>query len=99
MRLIDELLAYPDVRQMLSAVDPEKPTEPVLPVAYVRGEGEPVFHYFSIVSTLGTAQDVTLRELRVESSFPADAATERHARGLAASVGYGDGATPATGRS
>jgi transcriptional regulator with XRE-family HTH domain len=83
IQLIDELLAYPDVRHMLGEVDPEKPTEPVIPVAYARAQGEPVFHYFSIVSTLGTAQDVTLQELRVESFFPADAATERQAHALA----------------
>lgn len=84
IRLIDELLAYPDARAMLREVDPERPTEPVIPVSYARREGEPVFNYFSIVSTLGTAQDVTLQELRVESFFPADAATERHARALGA---------------
>jgi hypothetical protein len=28
--------------------------------------------YFSIVSTLGTPQDVTLQEIRIECFFPAD---------------------------
>ena len=31
--------------------------------------------YFSLVTTVGTPQDVTLQEIRVESFFPADDAT------------------------
>jgi hypothetical protein len=31
---------------------------------------------FAIVATFGTAQDVTADELRIETLFPADAATE-----------------------
>jgi hypothetical protein len=30
------------------------------------------------VTTVGTPQDVTLQEIRLESFFPVDAATERH---------------------
>jgi hypothetical protein len=32
--------------------------------------------YFSLVTTIGTPQDVTLQEIRVESFFPADEASE-----------------------
>jgi hypothetical protein len=38
---------------------------------------------FSTTTTLGTAQDITLQELRIESFHPADAATEELVRGLA----------------
>jgi hypothetical protein len=38
----------------------------------------------STMTTLGTAQDVTLQELRVESFYPADAETEQLLRNLAA---------------
>jgi hypothetical protein len=31
--------------------------------------------YFSAVTTLGTPQDALLQEIRIESFFPADAAT------------------------
>jgi hypothetical protein len=31
---------------------------------------------FSVISTFGTAQDISADELRIESLFPADAATE-----------------------
>ena len=32
--------------------------------------------YFSMVTTVGTPQDVTAEEIRLESFFPADQATE-----------------------
>lgn len=38
---------------------------------------------FSTVSTLGTAQDITLQELQIESFHPADAASEALLRGIA----------------
>jgi len=38
----------------------------------------------STMTTLGTAQDVTLQELRVESFYPADTETEQLLRNLAA---------------
>jgi len=34
--------------------------------------------YFSMVTTLGTPLDITAQELRIESFYPADEATERH---------------------
>jgi hypothetical protein len=39
---------------------------------------------FGAITTLGTPQDVTLQELRIETFLPADAATEELARRLAA---------------
>ena len=41
---------------------------------------------FSVLSTLGTALDVTLQELRLESFFPADDGTASLLNGLAAAV-------------
>ena len=38
---------------------------------------------FSTIMTLGTPQDVTLQELRIETLFPADEASERTWRNLA----------------
>jgi hypothetical protein len=35
---------------------------------------------FSTLATFGTALDITLAELSIESFFPADAATEAHFR-------------------
>lgn len=46
---------------------------PVLPITFVKAERR--LSFFSIISTLGTPQDVTLQELRVESLFPMDRVT------------------------
>ena len=48
--------------------------------------------YFSLVTTVGTPQDVTLQEIRVESFFPADAATAAHRLG---SLSVREGGYPA----
>jgi hypothetical protein len=39
-------------------------------------KGRLAVSYFSLVTTVGTPQDVTAEEIRVESFFPADEATE-----------------------
>jgi len=46
--------------------------------------GELRLSFFSTITTLGTAQDITLQELHIESFHPADAHTEQVARALAA---------------
>jgi len=38
---------------------------------------------FTIIATFGTAQDVTADELRIETLFPADAASEQLFRAMA----------------
>ena len=47
---------------------------PVLPLDIDLGERR--ISLFAVIATFGTAQDVTADELRIESLFPADAATE-----------------------
>jgi transcriptional regulator with XRE-family HTH domain len=81
-RLIDDVLAYPDVRPILREVDVDKPSTPIIPIAFSRTPRDAVFNYFSTVTTLGTPQDITLQELRIESFFPADLETEKHALAL-----------------
>lgn len=83
-RILAEVLAYPDVPASLASlagVDATAPLLPIVPVQYARGERR--FDYFSTVTTLGTPQDVTLQELRIECFFPADDATRAEARRLA----------------
>lgn len=46
---------------------------PVLPVVFAK-DGDRL-SFFTLISTLGTPQDITLQELRVESLFPTDAET------------------------
>jgi len=48
---------------------------PVLPLE-VEKDGARI-SLFTVIATFGTAQDVTADELRIESMFPADAATEK----------------------
>jgi transcriptional regulator with XRE-family HTH domain len=52
----------------------------LLPVHIRKGDLE--LRLFSTVMTLGTPRDVTLQELRIETFFPADEATERSWRSL-----------------
>ena len=70
--LYDELVSYPGV----SPVEPwtEHPGV-VLPVRIASRLGE--LSFFTTAATFGTAADVTLSELTVESFFPADDATRR----------------------
>jgi hypothetical protein len=46
--------------------------------------------FFTTIATLGTPQDITLEELRIESFFPADQETEEAVQRLA----RGDGTAP-----
>ncbi len=78
-RLLDELLAYPDVPRDWKAHHARSatPTMPVIPLGFV-SEGV-VLRYFSMVTSVGTPQTIAAQELRLECMFPADDATEaRH---------------------
>jgi transcriptional regulator with XRE-family HTH domain len=70
--LLDELRAFQDAETLAPVEAP--PLVPVLPLVIER-DGVRV-SLFSVISTFGTAQDVTADELRIESFFPADDATE-----------------------
>jgi transcriptional regulator with XRE-family HTH domain len=67
--LIDELFAFPDVPSRASLRTADRPLLPVVPVRF-RGDDFEA-DYFSTVTTLGTPQDVTLQEIRIECFFPA----------------------------
>ena len=82
--LLDRLLAYKGVRSALR-VATEPPTSPVLPMYFKKDEIS--LRLFTTITTLGTPQDVTLQELRVESFFPMDEATAALFRGWAGGVG------------
>jgi len=80
-QLLAEILDYPGVPRRWRTPDLGTPLVPVVPVSFHRGPQ--VFHYFSTVTVLGTPQDVTLQELRVECFFPLDDETAEAARSLA----------------
>lgn len=80
--LLSEVLSYPDVPTAWRQADPGTAFVPVLPVSFSKlGR---TFNFFSTVTTLGTPQDVTVQEIRVESFFPVDRQTDGYARALAA---------------
>jgi transcriptional regulator with XRE-family HTH domain len=71
-QILAEVLTYAGMPQ-LGATPDEPPLLPIVPVRFARDGSQ--FAYFSTVTTLGTAQDITLQELRIECFHPADGAT------------------------
>jgi hypothetical protein len=82
-RLLEELLSYPDVPRHWRAIDLEASTAPFLAIEFCKADLE--LRFFTTLTSLGTPHDITLQELRIESFFPADEATEAAARQLASS--------------
>jgi hypothetical protein len=82
LALLAELLRYPGVPPAWREPAPSAPVVPVVPVSFCKADRE--FRFFSTVTTLGTPQDITAQEIRIECFFPADEATTRAARRLAA---------------
>ena len=83
-RLLDEVLSYPGVPVRWRTPDAKAQSAPFL--AMVLRKGDLTLRFFSTIATLGTPQDITLQELRVECFFPGDEATEEFARHLAGSA-------------
>jgi len=80
--LLDELLAYPDVPRNWRTLDLDAPTAPFLAIEMQKGEVH--LSFFTTLTTLGTPYDITLHELRIESFFPADEATDTALQRLSA---------------
>ena len=76
-RVLAELGQYQDEHTLWSAEDAA--LVPVLPLEIAKDGAR--ISLFTVIATFGTAQDVTAEELRIESFFPADDATERLFRG------------------
>lgn len=79
--LIGALLAYPGAKpEWRTSSIPRAPSElPVIPIRFMK-DGE-TLSYFSMLTTLATPQTIATQELRIESMFPMDEATEtQHAR-------------------
>ncbi len=72
--LYDEVLTYPGVTQG-SPVLPDPTTLLFVPMVFDGPDGQEL-SLFSTLATFGTALDITLAELSIESFFPADPATE-----------------------
>ena len=79
-RLLDELLAYPGVPGNWRTLDLDAPTAPFLAIEMQKEDVH--LRFFTTLTTLGTPYDITLHELRIESFFPADEATDSALRRL-----------------
>jgi hypothetical protein len=58
------------LRAVMSAAAPSAAESPVLPMHFQKGGTR--LEMFTTIATLGTPQDITLQELRIESFFPMD---------------------------
>jgi MmyB-like transcription regulator ligand binding domain len=66
--LLERLLSYQGVRRLLKTPSVSPAADPVLPMIFRKGDV--ALELFTTIATLGTPQDVTLQELRIESFFP-----------------------------
>jgi transcriptional regulator with XRE-family HTH domain len=71
--LRDRLTNYPGVREAMSAASIHPSEAPVLPMLFAKGRT--TLQLFTTIATLGTPQDITVQELRIECFFPMDGAT------------------------
>ena len=82
LAFIQEIMALPDVPASFRNLRFEERPQPVLTLDYrVGGKSLSVF---TTIATLGTPQDVTLQEVRIECFFPADERSDALFRSLAA---------------
>lgn len=70
---LDELLSYPAVPSRWRVLDLDDSSPPFFTINY--NWNNSTLRLFGTVTTFGTAQDVVLQEMRIESFFPADEAT------------------------
>jgi transcriptional regulator with XRE-family HTH domain len=73
--LLDEVLAYPGVPEHWRRRELETSASPLLEFKIRKGDLE--LSFFSTWTTFGSPHDVTLEEMRIESSFPSDDATAK----------------------
>lgn len=78
--LLDEVLGYPGVEAASTANDPAQML--FVPLRLRTPDGAELA-FFSTLATFGTALDITLAELAIESFFPADQATAEALRATA----------------
>jgi transcriptional regulator with XRE-family HTH domain len=82
LAFIEEVMAYPDVPASFRKLRFEERPAPVLTLDYVVGGKS--LSVFTTIATLGTPQDVTLQEVRIECFFPADDRSDALFKSLAA---------------
>jgi transcriptional regulator with XRE-family HTH domain len=80
--LLRRLLSYDGVRSVMASAVAAKAEGPVLPMDFQKDATR--LRLFTTIATLGTPQDITLQELRIESFFPIDDETRAMFRSWAA---------------
>jgi transcriptional regulator with XRE-family HTH domain len=71
--LLEQLLALPGIKAATQTPNLDTRVLPFLAMTIKKNEVE--LNLFTSIATMGTPHDVTVHELRIESFFPADAAT------------------------
>ncbi len=79
--LLTRLLSYEGLAELSQSAALEDASRPLLPI-HLRKSGVSL-HLFTTIATLGTPQDITLQELRIECFFPMDDATAKLLRSWA----------------
>ncbi|MBI3199424.1 MAG: helix-turn-helix transcriptional regulator [Rhodospirillales bacterium] len=82
LAFIEEIMAYPDVPASFRRLRFEERPTPVLTIDYM--VGGKALSVFTTIATLGTPQDITLQEVRIECFFPADDRSDALFKSLAA---------------
>ena len=77
--LLQRLLSYPAIPSLADTHWLDEPAGPVLNIDFRKDETS--LRLFTTITTLGTPQDVTVQEIRIECFFPADKETEQFFRG------------------
>jgi transcriptional regulator with XRE-family HTH domain len=77
--LLARLLSYDGLVELSRSAAIEDPSLPLLPIHMRKGDVS--LHFFTTIATLGTPQDITVQEIRIESFFPTDEPTSRFFRG------------------
>ena len=83
-QLFDELLTYPGIQALWQSPVEDNWQLPLLSTTFLKGSQQ--LSFFTTLTTLGTPQDITLQELRLECLFPADEETEQQFLSLVAEV-------------
>jgi transcriptional regulator with XRE-family HTH domain len=91
--LLERLLAHAGVDRVVKRLRLEPTSAPVLPMRFRKDNTS--LSLFTTIATLGTPQDITLEELRIECFFPMDEPTAAAFRSWAAGQA---GRSPAPGR-
>ena len=82
LAFVEEVMAYPDVPDSFRRVRFDDRPPPVLTLDFLVGGKS--LSVFTTIATLGTPQDITLQEVRIECFFPADDRSDALFRSLAA---------------